>query len=174
MKENIFKGIVNRVFQHLARFLPGARSLRVALHRARGVNIGKDVWIGYDVVLETSRPYMVTIEDNVTINMRVSIVAHFRETKGVKIERDAFIGPGVIILPNVVIGQGAVVTAGSVVTKSVAPHTMVQGNPAVPVAQCEMPLGHNTTVKEFTRHLKPLAVRKPAAKPTVLTGKTNS
>ncbi|MEO5925017.1 MAG: acyltransferase [Bryobacteraceae bacterium] len=174
MKENFFKGIVNRVFQHLARFLPGARSVRVALHRARGVNIGKDVWIGYDVVLETSRPYMVTIEDGVTINMRVSVVAHFRETQGVKIERDAFIGPGVIILPNVVIGQGAVVTAGSVVTKSVAPHTMVQGNPAVPVAQCLMPLGENTTVKEFTKHLKPLPVRRPVAKPTTVAGKTNS
>jgi len=166
MKENIFKGLVNRVFQHLARFLPGARSVRVALHRARGVQIGPNVWIGYDVVLETSRPHLVIIEEGVTLNMRVSIVAHFRETAGVKIERNAFIGPGVIILPNVVIGEGAVVTAGSVVTRSVVPFTMVQGNPAVPVARCGIPLGQNTTVKEFTAQLKPPAMRKPAPKPS--------
>ena len=159
MRESALRGFKNRVLQHLARFLPGARSLRVALHRARGVRIGKNVWIGYDVVLETSRPYLITIEEGTTINMRVSIIAHFKESMGVKIERDAFIGPGVIILPNLVVGQGAVVTAGSVVTRSVPPMTVVQGNPAVPVARCGTPLGADVSLKEFTRRLKPLASR---------------
>jgi len=45
------KGIKNRVFQLLAHFAPGARSVRVWLHRQRGVKMGKNVWIGYDVVL---------------------------------------------------------------------------------------------------------------------------
>jgi serine acetyltransferase len=87
------------------------------------------------------------------------IVAHFRETAGVKIERDVFIGPGAIILPNVVIGHGAVVTAGSVVTHSVPAMTVVQGNPAVPVARCETSLGHDVTVKQFSRSLRPLPSR---------------
>ena len=39
------------------------------------------------------------------------------------------------MLPNVVIGRGSVVAAGSVVTTSVPPMTLVQGNPAKPVAQ---------------------------------------
>ena len=64
-----------------------------------------------------------------------------------------------IILPNVVIGRGAVVAAGSVVTRSVPPMTVVQGNPAVPVAQCGVPLGPDVTQKEFSRRLKPLTVR---------------
>ena len=34
------------------------------------------------------------------------------------------------IMPGVTIGEGALVAAGSVVTKSVAPHTVVAGNPA--------------------------------------------
>jgi acetyltransferase-like isoleucine patch superfamily enzyme len=135
--------------------MPGAKT-RVALHRARGVRIGQGVWIGYDVVLDTSRPHLISLEDDCSIGMRATIIAHFRETQGVKIEKSAFVGPGVIILPNVVVGQGAVVTAGSVVTRSVPPMTVVQGNPAVPIARCTTPLGKDISVKEFSRRLKPL------------------
>lgn len=175
MKENAFRGIKNRVLQHLARILPGARTLRVRLHRFRGVQIGEGVWIGYDVILDTSRPHQITIEDGASIGMRVTIVAHFRESQGVKIEQNAFIGPGVIILPNVVVGRGAVVTAGSVVTRSVPPMTVVQGNPAIPIAKCGVTLSDRTTMKEFSRKLRPLAAgatgtelgppAKPDAKP---------
>jgi serine acetyltransferase len=63
----------------------------------------------------------------------------------------------VIILPNVTIGRGAVVTAGSVVTQSVPPMTIVQGNPAVPIANCGIPLSPpEITLKEFSRRLRPL------------------
>jgi acetyltransferase-like isoleucine patch superfamily enzyme len=156
VKENPFRGAINRICQHLARIMPGARSLRISLHRARGVHIGQGVWIGYDVILDTSRPHLIIIEDRASLSMRVTVIAHFRETQGVKIEEDAFIGPGVIILPNVVIGRGAVVTAGSVVTQSVAPMTVVQGNPAVPVAKCGIPLSEKVTLKEFSRRMRPL------------------
>jgi serine acetyltransferase len=159
MSEGVIRGMVNRVLQHLARFMPGARTLRVALHRARGVKIGKNVWIGYDAILDTSRPHLISLEDGSSIGMRATIVAHFRESQGVKVEQDAFVGPGVIILPNVVIGRGAVVTAGSVVTRSVDPMTVVQGNPAVAVARCGTPLEANITLKEFSRRLKPIVSR---------------
>ena len=42
----------------------------------------------------------------------------------------AYIGAYSQIMPGVTIGEGALVAAGSVVTKSVAPHTVVGGNPA--------------------------------------------
>jgi len=163
VKENWLRALRNRVLQMLARSLPGAETLRVALHRARGVRIGSRVWIGYDVILETSRPHLITLEDNVSLSMRVTVVAHFRETQGVTIKRDAFVGPGAIILPNVVIGEGAVVTAGSVVTQSVAPMTVVQGNPAIPVARCGIAMGRDVSVKEFSRRLQPLSTRVPNA-----------
>lgn len=156
VKEKLFAGVWNRLCQHLARILPGARSLRVSLHRWRGVNIGKDVWIGYDVILDTSRPHLIVIEDGASLSMRVTVIAHFRETQGVKIEQDAFVGPGAIILPNVTIGRGAVVTAGSVVTQSVPPMTVVQGNPAVPIANCGIALSSKVPLKEFSRRLRPL------------------
>jgi carbonic anhydrase/acetyltransferase-like protein (isoleucine patch superfamily) len=156
MAESLWRGIANRALQEVAKVAPGARTLRVRLHRARGVKLGDNVWIGYDAVLETAHPDLITIEDGVSIGIRVTVVAHFRETTGVRIERDAFVGPGAIILPGVVIGRGAVVTAGSVVSRSVPPMTVVQGNPAAPVAQAGVALTPEMTVKEFSRNLRPL------------------
>jgi serine acetyltransferase len=166
MKEGPLRGFLNRILQHLARILPGASSVRVKMHRARGVKIGKDVWIGYDVILDTSRPFLITLEDNCTLSMRVTVIAHFRESTGVKIEEDVFVGPGSIILPGVVIGRGSVVTAGSVVTRSVPPMTVVQGNPAVPIAKCGVSLVPGVTLKEFSKSLRPVASRgaNPSAK----------
>jgi acetyltransferase-like isoleucine patch superfamily enzyme len=156
MRENVWRGFKNRLLQQIARTAPGATTLRVQLHRGRGVNIGDNVWIGYDAILETSNPHLITIEDGVSIGIRTTIIAHFRESRGVTIERDAFIGPSVTILPNVVIGRGAVVTAGSVVTRSIPPMTLAQGNPAVPVARCGVPLTADLSLKEFSRQLRPL------------------
>ena len=163
--ETFFRGIINRLLQLLARFVPGSGSLRVMLHRARGVHIGKDVFISEDVILETGGPDLITIEDRVFLGVRTTIIAHFRElNEGVKIESDVFVGPGVIILPNVVLGRGSVVAAGSVVARSVPPLTLVQGNPAVPVAQCGIPLGPHVNQREFSRKLKPLAVHAEGVK----------
>lgn len=155
-KEPRLRGAFNRVLQLLARIAPGEQSVRVILHRARGVRIGKAVKIGYDVVLENARPDLINIDDGAFIGMRVTIIAHFKEFGGVRIGKDAFIGPGSIILPKVTIGAGAVILAGTVVSQSVPPFTVVQGNPAVPIARCEIPLGPDITFKAFSRVVKPL------------------
>ena len=140
-------------------------SLRVRLHRWRGVTIGTGVFIGTDALIETSRPELVSIGDRATIGIRATIIAHFRggtpaergeQRFSVRIGDDAFIGPGAIILPGVTIGAGAVVAAGSVVTTSVAELTMVQGNPARPVAQCGIHLGMNTRLDDFYAQLRPI------------------
>jgi acetyltransferase-like isoleucine patch superfamily enzyme len=159
MAEPLLPGLKNRVLQVLARIAPGATTLRVCLNRWRGVNIGKNVWIGYDSIIETSCPHLVTIRDRAAIGVRVTIIAHNREQRGVVIEEDATLGAGVIVLPAVTIGRGAMVTAGSVVTKSVPPKTMVQGNPAQPIATIEVPFGLDVSVKEFAKGLKPLRKR---------------
>jgi acetyltransferase-like isoleucine patch superfamily enzyme len=160
MSEPLLAGLKNRILQFLARNAPGATTMRVRLNRWRGVNIGKGVWIGYDTIIETSCPHLVTICDRAAIGMRVTIIAHNREQRGVVIEEDVSLGAGVIVLPNVTIGRGAIVTAGSVVTKSVPPKTMVQGNPARPIARVEIPFGLDVSVKEFAKGLKPI---RPAA-----------
>jgi serine acetyltransferase len=160
-EKGVLRGLSNRLLQGLARFLPGERSIRIFLHRARGVKIGKNVLIGYDVVLETACPHLVSIADGAAISMRATIIAHFKESRGVRIESDAFIGPGVIVLPNVVIGHGAVITAGSVVTSSIPPMTVARGNPAVPIARCGVPLDADVSFLEFSGRMRPLTSKEP-------------
>ena len=156
----------NRLLQHLARFMPGEKTFRIWCHRLRGIRMGRDVCLGYDLILETEHPEWIWMGNNVEINMRSTLIAHFEgmdiQLKGpglerisIKLEDDVFIGPGVIILPNVIIGQGATVAAGSVVTKNVPPMTLVRGNPAVPVASCGIHLAGKVSYKEFLKKIKP-------------------
>jgi acetyltransferase-like isoleucine patch superfamily enzyme len=148
---------LERILQFLARHFVGPKTLRPLFHRWRGVHVGQDVFIGYDAIIETSCPELVTIKDRASIGIGTMIMAHFnRELGTVVIEEDAFIGPRAVILPNVVIGRAAVVTAGSVVTTSVPPMTMVQGNPAKPIATVGVPLREEVSMKEFTKRLKPI------------------
>jgi acetyltransferase-like isoleucine patch superfamily enzyme len=163
-------GARNRVLQLAALYSPGGDTIRPMLHRRRGVKIGRGTWIGFDTLIEPSYPHRVEIGERVAVGIRVLILAHFahhgrnRESASgelddrvsVRIEDDAFLGPGVIIMPNVTIGRGAVVASGSVVTRSVAPLTLVQGNPAEPIARCGVHLGLDTPVKEFYRRLTPI------------------
>ena len=119
--------------------------------------MGENVWIGYGALLETAHPNLIHLGNNVFISMRVTILAHFREQQGVWIEDDVFIGPCVCILPGVRLGKGCVVTAGSVVTSNVSPFTVVQGNPAKPVAKNGISLvGDHKTLKEFQSQLMPI------------------
>ena len=164
MRETFWGALKNRLFQVVALYIPGARSIRVWLHRHRGVRIGENSWIGTAAIIETGFPSLVSIGDNVHIGIRSVIIAHFREAiqrsaagneASVRIEDDVYIGPGAIILPYVTIGRGAVVAAGSVVNQSVAPLTMVQGNPAKPVARCGIPLRGNR-YEDFLRNLEPI------------------
>jgi acetyltransferase-like isoleucine patch superfamily enzyme len=131
----------------------------------RGVRIGKNTSIGLSALIETAYPRLVTIGDNVTIGMRALIIAHLRDSTDqsrvldeptVRIEDNAYIGPGVIVLPNVTIGNGAVVSAGSVVNRSVPPKTLVQGNPAKPIARCGVSLGGGVSYEQFLRQLTPI------------------
>ena len=167
-------GARRRALQLLALYAPGGQSLRVWLHRMRGVEIGSGVFIGTDALIETSKPELVSIGDRVDIGIRCTIIAHFHgmgdpgrrqdgRTISVRIEDDAFVGPGTIVLPNVTIGRGAVVNAGSVVTRSVPPLTMVAGNPARPIARFDRPLSPLMPIREFYRHLKPIRTAGTAA-----------
>ena len=163
VKDTFWMGLRNRLLQAIALSAPGAETTRPWLHRMRGVRIGDNAFIGLGVVIESAYPRLVSIGNNVGIGLRTVIIAHFKgsaerarvsDEPSVRIEDDAYIGPGVIILPNVSVGKGAVVAAGSVVNSSVPPLTMVQGNPAKPVGRCGIPLAGNS-YGQFIRELRP-------------------
>ena len=164
IRDTLWVGLKNRLLQVTALYIPGATTARVWLHRWRGVRIGSNVFIGTAAFIEGAYPRLVSIGDNVDIGVRSIIIAHFGGTSGrasyaneptVRIEDNVHIGPNVTILPNVTIGQGAVITAGSVVKKSIPPLTMVQGNPAEPIAHCGIPLAGNS-YSEFVQNLEPI------------------
>jgi len=165
VKDTLFGGLKNRFLHLLALYAPGYKTSRVWLHRMRGVTIGENVSIGIFALIETAYPSLVSIGNNVSIGMRVTVIAHLRDLTvqarisdqpTVKIEDNVYIGPGAIILPNVTIGFGSVVSAGSVVTRSVPPKTLVQGNPAVAVARCGVSLGGGVSYEQFLKHLSPI------------------
>ena len=90
----------NRLLQIMARSAPGAALAGMASSSAR-----REDWPGcldgYGAVIETSHPHLVSIRDRAAIGIRVTIMAHNREQRGVVIEEDVAIGTGAIILPNV-------------------------------------------------------------------------
>jgi len=55
LDDNVVTGIKNRILQGLARIAPGATTLRVWLHRARGVRIGQRAFIGTDTIADPAR-----------------------------------------------------------------------------------------------------------------------
>ena len=168
--ERVWNAFGNRILQMFARIAP--ETLRLRFHRWRGVELGRDVSIGYDTIIETAFPWLVRIGNDVSIGMRVTIIGHFRgmellANRGptVVIDDSAFVGPGAIILPNVRIGKGAVVAAGSVVSANVPPFTFVQGNPARVVARCGRSLAGKTSYADFLNHLIPVSANPSKCSP---------
>src|SRR2546427_9065828 len=147
--EPFLRGLGNRLLQVVALYAPGQTTVRVWLHRRRGVRIGNDVRIGTDVLIETAFPEWVRIGDHVIMSMRSTIIAHFEGSLppvqektayvSVRIEDEAFVGPGSIILPNVTIGRGSVVSAGELRSRTCRPIARGQGEPARPVAHRGVP-----------------------------------
>ena len=130
----------NWFLERLASVAP-VPSWRVMFHRWRGVNIGKNVYIGYDVIFDRIYPEQIYIDDYVEIGDRSIISAHARgsmilrdkyERKilPVNIKKGAWIMPGVIITPGVTIGELSVIATGAVVNKDVVAKTLVAGVPA--------------------------------------------
>jgi acetyltransferase-like isoleucine patch superfamily enzyme len=121
--------------------MPG---LRLWLYRRMGVRIGRNVFIGLDTYLDCQFPELITIEDDVTISFRVTVVVHDDARRldriepgagdgtvaPVRLQRGCYLGAGCLILPGVTVGERAVVASGAVVNRDVEPATVVAGVPA--------------------------------------------
>lgn len=123
----------------LARFTLPTR-LRVALYRAMGAKIGKNVYIGVDTYLDERYPELITMEDDSGPSFRSTFVTHgeaydeqgqcIRFVAPILIKKGAWPGSNTVIYPGVTVGRGAVVGSGSVITEDVPDYAVVVGNPA--------------------------------------------
>ena len=115
--------------------------VRVKLHRMRGVKIGKNVYIGYDVIFDRIHPEQIPIEDYAEIGDRCIISAHSRgslplrtkyprSVQPVKIGMGVWMAPGCIVIQGVEIGEKSVIGTGAVVTRSIPPNCLAAGVPA--------------------------------------------
>ena len=108
----------------------------------RGVNIGKNVFIGLRCTLDHAYPNYIYLNDNVSLSGDIYIVAHnkppiyFKKkipsfVAPVIIGSNSFIGVRCVILPGVEVGEGSFIAGGAVVTKSIPDNSVAGGNPAI-------------------------------------------
>lgn len=167
-KKSAFRRALNRFLGLLARFAPGATTLRPFLHKLRGVNISGKVFIGDDVYIENEYPDFIEIRDGAQICLRSILIAHTRGPGQIVIGKDAFLGANCVVTAPVgstlVIGEGAVVTTGSVIASNVPPHMMVGNEKARHLAEVTVPLTMHTPYENFLAGLRPLRSRRESHK----------
>jgi hypothetical protein len=169
MKKSLLRRVLNRLLHLLARNCPGAATLRPFLHRLRGVAVSKRVWIGDDVYLENEYPELVQLHEGVSLSIKSVIIAHTRGPGRVIIERNAFIGPGVLVVcpsgKTLRVGEGAVVSVGSVVTASIPPGMIIAPPRSVPIGRASVPYGSAKSLEEFIAGMEPLRRSPPPGRP---------
>lgn len=160
MENNIIRVISNRLLHLLARFGPGATTLRPFLHKLRGVKIRGKIFIGDDVYLENVYPECIEINNGSTIGLRSNLIAHFRGPGKIIIGNNVSIRMGCNIAAShgqiLTIGDGSLVGMGSTVTKNIPPFTFVAGCPAKPKYKMTVPMALETSFEEWKKGLKSL------------------
>lgn len=136
--------ILSKIFGH---------KLIINYYRKLGMSIGENSHIFSRLV--SSEPFLISIGNNVTISVGVSLLTHdasigpiagrnvFSDIVGpISIGNNCFIGANTIILPGVSIPDNSIVAAGSVVTKTITSPSdvanegiIIGGNPATYICQ---------------------------------------
>lgn len=105
----------------------------------RGLKVGRDFNRQQGCFIDPTHCYLIEIGDDVTMSIRVTLMAHDASTKKltgytrlgrIKIGNHVFLGANATVLPGVTIGDGAVIGAGSVVTRDVPAGAVAVGVPA--------------------------------------------
>lgn len=122
------------------------RLIRPKLWRMMGCKIGKDVFIGYEVLIDASNAHLIEVGDRAHITNRCLLLCHQRDLKNyyrgddsaklpykkgkIIIGKGVMIGMDTIIMPGVTIGDGSIIGAGSMVTKDIPSWKIATGRPA--------------------------------------------
>jgi acetyltransferase-like isoleucine patch superfamily enzyme len=144
----------------LARFAPGATSLRPFLHKLRGVQITGRVFIGDDVYVENEYPECIELHDGAQICLRSILIAHTRGSGRIVVGKDVFVGANCVLTASpgatLTVGEGSVIATSSVITSDVPAHTLFGNEKAKPLARVTVPLTMETPYDRFLAGLRPL------------------
>lgn len=140
-------------------------TLQVYNHRAlphAGITLGRRTFVGEHTLMRGQGG--ITVGDNVLFGPGVQVLAVNHVTsdpavpirdqgitaEGIRIDDDAWIGAGAILLDGITIGRGAVIGAGAVVTRSVPARTLAVGVPARIVRELD---AAETGIRDLKVHL---------------------
>jgi acetyltransferase-like isoleucine patch superfamily enzyme len=160
MKKSAVRRVLNRILGMVARFAPGATSLRPFLHKLRGVRITGRVFIGDDVYIENEYPECIELHDGAQICLRSILIAHTHGSGRIVIGKDAFVGANCVLNASpgatLTVGEGSVIATSSVITSDVQAHTLVGNEKARPLAKVTVPFTMDTPYDRFLAGLRPL------------------
>lgn len=128
----------------LSPLLP--RKIRPQILRTIGCHIGKNVFIGSNVWIDTGHANMIVLEDHVHIAGECTLLCHQRNLssycidddyaelgytiKKIHLKKGCLIGQRSMVMPGVTVGEGAIIGAYSLVTKDIPAWTIAVGRPA--------------------------------------------
>lgn len=137
---------LKKLIYKIGLYLPGGERRLVSHLKLGGVTIGNNIKIygASSVVIDETRPWLLTIGDNVRITHGVQILTHdysksvlqtkYGENIGeggeTVIGNNVFIGMNSVILMGAHIGDNVIVGAGSVVHGTIPDDVVIGGNPA--------------------------------------------
>lgn len=122
------------------------RKIRPWVFKKVGCQIGKGVFIGDNVKIDSGHADLITMEDNVHVAGGCRLLCHQRnlssycvgdnyaklgyKLKPIHLKKGCLVGMESFVMPGVTIGEGAIVGAGSLVTRDVPAWTIANGRPA--------------------------------------------
>lgn len=122
------------------------RKLRPWVVKKIGAKVGKNVFIGANVWIDSGHADMIILEDHVHIAGECTILCHQRNLSDyhvgddyaklgyniakVHLQKGCLLGQRTMVMPGVTIGEGAIVGAYSLVTKDIPAWTIAVGRPA--------------------------------------------
>lgn len=127
------------------------RLLRPWVLRRIGCHVGKNVFIGSQVYIDSGHSNLIYIEDHVHLTAKTILLCHKKnlsdycvgddyaklpyKTGAIHLKKGCSTGTATLIMPGVTIGEGAIIGAGSLVTKDIPAWTIAIGRPAKVVKQ---------------------------------------
>ncbi len=122
------------------------RLIRPAILKIIGCKVGKNVFIGSQIWVDSGHAELIEIDDHAHVDARVILLCHKRDLNNYFIQDDytklpykkgiihlckgCSIGTNTMIMPGVTVGEGSIVGAYSLVTKDIPAWTIAVGRPA--------------------------------------------